>query len=70
MTMPCRTETTTNPPEAMNFESRCHEIQELRERIEDIEDREDRKVLQAAKARQGSRPGIPWEQVKTELGIE
>ena len=40
---------------------------ELRERLEILEDRED---LRAAKATQAGKPGVPWAQVKEELGID
>ena len=40
---------------------------ELRERLEILEDREE---LRAAKATQAGKPGVPWAQVKEELGID
>ena len=38
-----------------------------RERLEDLEDLRE---LEDAKSRNGSQPGIPWEQVKAELEAE
>lgn len=38
----------------------------LRARVEDLEDLRD---LQAATARNGGKPGIPWAKARAELGI-
>ena len=42
------------------------ELRRLRRRVEDLEDLRD---LNAAIERNGGEPGIPWNQVKKELGI-
>ncbi len=42
------------------------EVRILRERIEDMEDLMD---LRAAVKRNGKKPGVPWEKVKKELGL-
>ena len=43
------------------------EVRILRERIEDMEDLMD---LRAAVKRNGKKPGVPWEKVKKELGLD
>jgi hypothetical protein len=42
------------------------ELQRLRRRVEDLEDLRD---LNAAIERNSDKPGIPWSQVKKELGL-
>jgi hypothetical protein len=41
-------------------------LRELRETLEVLEDRRD---LTRAKARNGAKPGVPWELVKKDLGF-
>ena len=42
------------------------ELQRLRRRVEDLEDLRD---LNAAIERNGDKPGVPWSEVKRELGL-
>ncbi len=42
-------------------------VHELRERVEDLEDLCE---LRAAVERNAGKPGIPWEKVKKELGLD
>jgi cell division protein FtsB len=42
------------------------ELQRLRRRVQDLEDLRD---LNAAIARNGGKAGIPWDQVKKEIGL-
>jgi hypothetical protein len=42
-------------------------VERLQERIENLEDLRD---LQAAIAENGNKPLIPWDQAKTELGLD
>jgi hypothetical protein len=42
------------------------ELARLRRRVEDLEDLRD---LNAAIKRNGDKPGVPWSEVKRELGI-
>ena len=42
------------------------ELQRLRQRVEDLEDLRD---LDSAIERNAGKPGIPWDQVKKELGL-
>jgi hypothetical protein len=42
------------------------QLRRLRTRVEDLEDLRD---LNAAIERNGAKPGIPWHQVKRELGL-
>ena len=42
------------------------EVENLRERIEDLEDA---KELNAAVARNGEKPLVPWDKAKSELGL-
>ena len=53
--------------EKPTLESLAAEIRRLQERLEDMEDLIE---LRDAVARNAGKPGIPWEQVKTELDIE
>jgi hypothetical protein len=53
--------------EKPTLESLAAEMRELRERLEDMEDLIE---LRAAVERNGGKPGIPWEKVKTELDID
>jgi len=59
--------TDTDVPEKPTVESLAIEIRRLQERLEDLEDLME---LRAAVERNGGRPGVPWEQVKTEAGLE
>ena len=43
------------------------ELAQLRERVEDLEDARE---LDAAIRRNGDKPLIPWDQAKTDLGLE
>jgi hypothetical protein len=43
------------------------EVRILRERLEDMQDLMD---LRAAVKRNGKKPGVPWEKVKKELGLD
>ena len=52
---------TKDPIRALRAELKC-----LRERVEDLEDLRD---LNAAITRNAGKPGIPWTQVKRELGL-
>ena len=54
----------------VTLESVQRELIELRDRLEQLEDREDLRDLREVKARQAGRPGVPWAQVKVELGID
>jgi hypothetical protein len=56
---------TAQPPPTLESVQR-----ELRERLEQLEDREDLRDLRAAKAKQEGKPGVPWTEVKTELGLD
>jgi hypothetical protein len=42
------------------------ELERLRRRVEDLEDLRD---LNAAIERNGDKPGVPWSEVKEELGL-
>lgn len=42
------------------------ELQRLRRRVEDLEDLHD---LNAAIERNADKPGVPWSEVKSELGL-
>jgi hypothetical protein len=57
-------------PQPVTLESVQRELIDLRARLEDLEDREDLRDLRAAKARQEGKPGVPWDQVKSELGLD
>ena len=57
-------------PTPVTLESVQRELGELRERLEQLEDREDLRDLRAAKATQAGKPGVPWEHVKSELGLD
>ena len=48
------------------LKSLAAEMRRLQERIEDIEDLIE---LRSAIERNAGKPGVPWEQVKTELGL-
>ena len=48
------------------LESLAAEMRRLQERIEDMEDLME---LRAAIERNAGKPGVPWEQVKTELDL-
>ena len=48
------------------LKSLAAEMRRLQERIEDIEDLIE---LRSAIERNAGRPGVPWEQVKAELGL-
>ena len=48
------------------LESLAAEMRRLQERIEDIEDLIE---LRSAIERNTGKPGVPWEQVKAELGL-
>jgi hypothetical protein len=48
------------------LKSLAAELRRLQERIEDIEDLIE---LRSAIERNGGKPGVPWERVKTELGL-
>jgi len=48
------------------LESLAAEMRRLQERIEDVEDLIG---LRSAIERNAGKPGVPWEQVKTELGL-
>ena len=49
------------------LKSLAMQVRLLRERIEDMEDLMD---LRAAVKRNGRKPGVPWEKVKKELGLD
>ena len=53
--------------EKPTLESLAAEVFRLQERMEDMEDLME---LRAAVELNGSKPGIPWEQVKAELDLE
>ncbi len=53
--------------EQPTLESLAAEVRQLRERLEDVEDLME---LRAAVGRNAGQPGLPWEQVKTELGMD
>jgi len=49
------------------LESLAAELRQLKERLEDMEDLME---LRAAVERNAGKPGIPWEKVKAELGLD
>ena len=53
--------------EKPTLESLAAEVRQLKERLADMEDLIE---LRAAVERNAGKPGIPWEQVKSELGID
>jgi hypothetical protein len=53
--------------EKPTLESLAVEVRRLQERLEDMEDLME---LRAAVERNAGKPGVPWEQVKTELELE
>jgi len=53
--------------EKPTLESLAVEVRRLQERLEDMEDLME---LRAAVERNAGKPGLPWEQVKTELEID
>jgi len=53
--------------EKPTLESLAVEVRRLQERLEDMEDLLE---LRNAVERNGGKPGVPWEQVKTELELE
>ncbi len=53
--------------EKPTLESLAVEIRRLQERLEDMEDLLE---LRNAVERNAGKPGVPWEQVKTELELE
>jgi hypothetical protein len=53
-------------PKRPTLESLAAEMRRLQERIEDMEDLSE---LRSAIERNAGKPGVPWEQVKTELGL-
>lgn len=56
---------TIAPP--LTLEKLREEVQNLKERIEDLEDLRD---LNEAIVKNAGKPGIPWEDAKTELGLD
>jgi hypothetical protein len=54
-------------PEKPTLETLAAEVRLLREPLEDIEDLME---LRTAVERNAGKPGIPWDQVKTELDLE
>lgn len=56
----------TNPKKP-TLESLADQMRRLQERIEDMEDLIE---LRSAIERNGSKPGVPWEQAKAELDID
>ena len=57
---------TANVPSMRRLKAMKARLERLRARIEDLEDLRD---LDAAIARNGNKPLIPWETVKAELGL-
>jgi len=53
--------------EKPTLETLAAEVRRLRDRLEDIEDLME---LRAAVERNDGKPGVPWEEVKSELDIE
>jgi hypothetical protein len=53
--------------EKPTVESLAVEVRRLQERLEDMEDLME---LRAAVERNAGKPGVPWEQVKTELELD
>ena len=53
--------------EKPTLESLAAAVRRLQERIEDMEDLME---LRAAVERNADKPGVPWDQVKTELNLE
>jgi hypothetical protein len=53
--------------EKPTLESLAVEVRRLQERIEDMEDLME---LRGAVERDAGKPGVPWEQVKTELELD
>jgi len=53
--------------EKPTLESLAVEVRRLQERLEDMEDLME---LRAAVERNAGKPGVPWEQVKTELELD
>jgi cell division protein FtsB len=53
-------------PNSLTLERLHAELKRLRRRVEDLEDLRE---LNAAIARNDGKPGVPWAQVKKELGI-
>jgi hypothetical protein len=49
------------------LKSLAAEMRRLRERLEDVEDLIE---LRSAIERNAGRPGVPWEKVKAELGLD
>lgn len=47
--------------------SLSHEVAKLRSRVEELEDLRD---LNAAVARNGGKPGVPWHNAKADLGLD
>jgi hypothetical protein len=61
------TATKRKPVRKLTLNGLNHEVSRLRARVEDLEDLRD---LNNAIARNKGKPGIPWGQVKKELGID
>jgi hypothetical protein len=53
--------------EKPTLESLAVEVRRLQERLEDMEDLME---LRAAVERNAGKPGVPWEQVKTEMKLD
>jgi hypothetical protein len=53
-------------PGRLTFRKLYSELQRLRRRVEDLEDLRD---LNAAIERNAGKPGVPWNEVKKELGF-
>ena len=53
--------------EKPTLESLAEEVRRLQERLEDMEDLME---LRAAVERNGGKPGVPWEKVKSELDLD
>jgi len=55
------------PPEKPTLESLAAEVRQLRERLEDMEDlMEPRAVV----VRNAGKPGVPWEQLRTQIDLD
>jgi hypothetical protein len=59
-------DTRQRKPNRLTVRQLHSELQRLRRRVEDLEDLRD---LNAAIERNESKPGIPWDEVKRELGL-